>query len=197
VQEEIDSIYLNESEIDHLYKFNFTEKKSLEKVRDLFIVGCLTGLRFSDFSQLTPENIENGKIKIRTQKTNSTVIIPVHPRVNEIIEKYYKMLPPAISNQKMNDYLKIIGKEAGIDEKVQRVETKDGKRRVQFIPKYELLTTHTARRSFASNLFKAGFPAIAIMKITGHKTDKAFMKYIRITNEQNAELLEKFWSTKL
>jgi integrase len=194
VQEDIDSIYLSENEIDQLYKLDLSKKKSFERVRDLFIIGCFTGLRFSDFSQLKPENIENGKIKIRTQKTNSTVIIPVHPRVDEIMAKYNKMLPEAISNQKMNEYLKLIGKDAKLNEKVQKIEFMDGKRKIEFVHKHDLISTHTARRSFATNLFKAGFPAIAIMKITGHKTDKAFMKYIRITNEQNAELLEKFWN---
>lgn len=196
VQEDIDSIYLSEAEIDTLYKLKLSKKKNLEKVRDLFIVGCLTGLRFSDFTQLSPDNIVNGKIKIRTQKTNSTVVIPVHSRVNEILEKYDNALPEAFSNQKMNEYLKEIGWEADINDKVQKIEYKDGKREVTFVKKYLLITTHTARRSFATNLFKAGFPAIAIMKITGHKTDKAFMKYIKITSEQNAEMLEKFWNEK-
>lgn len=196
IQEDIDSIYLNDSELETLYNLNLSKKKHLEKVRDLFIVGCHTGLRFSDFTQLKPENITNGMIKIRTQKTNSNVVIPVHPKVNEILLKYKNSLPEAFSNQKMNEYLKDIGWEANFIDKVEVVDFKEGERVITFAKKYELITTHTARRSFATNLFKAGFPAISIMKITGHKTEKAFMRYIKITEEQNADLLAEFWNKK-
>lgn len=97
----------------------------------------------------------------------------------------------------MNENLKSIGWEADFLDLVEVVNFKEGKRIVTFAKKYELISTHTARRSFATNLFKAGFPAISIMKITGHKTEKAFMRYIKITEEQNAELLGEFWNKTL
>jgi integrase len=195
IQEDVDSIYLDESELEKIWKLDLTAKPNLEKVRDLFIIGCYTGLRFSDFTQLRTDNINNDMITITTQKTNSGVTIPVHPKVREVIKKYKNNLPEAFSNQKMNEYLKDIGWNANILDNVQKTEYNEGIRVVKFLKKFELITTHTARRSFATNLFKQGLPAIVIMKITGHKTEKAFMKYIKISNEQNAELLKRFWET--
>lgn len=194
LQEEIDSIYLNDDEINQIFQLDLSLKVSLEKVKDLFLIGCLTGLRFSDFSQLKPENITNDRIKIKTQKTNQTVIIPVHPIVNKILKRYNNNLPEAFSNQKMNKYLKELGIKAELNDLIERTEFVNGKRNVTFIKKYELITTHTARRSFATNLFKQGFPSLSIMKITGHKTETAFIKYVKVTTEQSADLLAKFWS---
>ena len=80
---------------------------SLDRVRDLFLVGCYTGLRFSDFSRLTPKNIADGFIEIEQSKTGDSVVIPVHSVIKKIIKKY-NGLPPTISNQKFNTYLKDI-----------------------------------------------------------------------------------------
>ena len=105
-------------------------------------------------------------------------------------------MPDAFSSQKMNEYLKNIGSLAEIKDNLETSITKAGERVKTCYKKYELITTHTARRSFATNLYLDGFPAISIMKITGHKTERAFLKYIKITPEQNAELLRKFWETQ-
>jgi site-specific recombinase XerD len=94
----------------------------------------------------------------------------------------------------MNKYLKELGIKAELNDLIERTEFVNGKRNVTFIKKYELITTHTARRSFATNLFKQGFPSLSIMKITGHKTETAFIKYVKVTTEQSADLLAKFWS---
>jgi integrase len=198
--EEAETIYLTKSEIQNLYELDLTETPRLERVRDLFIVGCYTGLRFSDFSQIAPENIKNGKFHIRTQKTDEPVIIPIHPMVSEIMEKYKdkydNSLPPSISNQKMNGYLKEIGKKAGLLERINITKYRGAQRITETFYKYDLISTHTARRSFATNLYLSDFPAISIMKITGHRTEKAFMKYIKVTQEQNADKLEQHWSGK-
>jgi integrase len=190
ITEDNDKIYLNQSELDILYALDLTKNKKLEKVRDLFIVGCYTGLRFSDFTQLTTENFINAdKIKIRTAKTDETVVIPVHRYVKEIFKKYKGELPNLISNQKMNDYLKDVAKLAELNDKVQSTITKGGKLEKSSNSKHELISSHTARRSFATNLFLADIPAITIMKITGHRTEKSFMRYIRISQEENANKL--------
>lgn len=190
VTENPDKIYLTSEELKTIYNLDLSENKKLERTRDLFIVGCFTGLRFSDFIQVKKENIiEENKIKIRTQKTGETVVIPLHPYVKEIFEKYNDELPKPISNQKMNDFLKEIGELAGIDSQVEMSITKGGKLQKDIFKKYELITTHVARRSFASNLYLADVPAITIMKITGHQTEKSFLRYIRITQEENANKL--------
>ena len=188
--EDNDKIYLTQQDIDTIYKLDLSKKKAHEKARDLFVIGCCTGLRFSDFSMINKENIFDGnKLKIRTQKTGEVVIIPMHKYVKEIIEKYNNELPRLISNQKLNDYLKDIGEEAEIKETFETSITKGGKLVKDIKMKYELISSHTARRSFATNLFIADVPSITIMKITGHRTEKSFLRYIRISQEENANKL--------
>jgi len=188
VEEETDQIYLTEKEIKKIYEHSFNNSKRLDRVRDLFIVGCFTGLRFSDLQNLRSESlkIEENYIRIRTQKTGELVVIPLHWMIKAIHEKYGGILPKPVSNQKMNKYLKEIGELAEIDTVVDITITKGGLRVDKTYKKYELITVHTARRSFATNMFLAGVPTISIMKITGHKTERSFMKYIRISQEDNA-----------
>ena len=197
VSEEVENIYLNEEEINKIMNIDLSLNPRLEKVRDLFIVGCYTGLRFSDFTEIKAENIKENYIQIRTKKTNQNVVIPFHPCVKIIMakykDKYPNSLPPAISNQKMNNYLKDIGKLAGLNEKIIVTKTKGSNRIETTFNKYELLTTHCARRSFATNLFKQGFSGINIMKITGHKTEKAFMRYIKVNEQEAASMLQQHW----
>lgn len=192
-QEEIDHIYLTDDELIQLYKIDLSSKPYLDRVRDIFLIGCHTGLRFSDFTQLKKENLNEKKsgyeFKVITVKTGEKVVIPVKSVVKTIWDKYDGNLPRAISNQKMNDYLKELGKVAEID-KITTIKKTSGKEvRETKCPKYELITTHTARRSFATNAYLNGIPAISIMKFTGHKTESSFMKYIKVSQERNAELL--------
>jgi hypothetical protein len=89
----------------------------------------------------------------------------------------------------MNEYLKKIGEMAGIDKNIQITKTKAGKRSKVVVPKYKLIKTHTCRKSFASNAFLAGVPTLSIMKITGHTTEAQFLKYVRVSEEENASNL--------
>jgi len=191
LEEQVDKIYLSEKELFKIYELDLSKNQRLEKMRDLFIIACYTGLRFSDFIQVRKENIINdGKqIKIRTEKTSEIVIIPMHRFVKEIIAKYNGTLPAAISNQKMNDYLKEISQLANIDLTIKTAITRGGKTEHEINKKFNLVTTHTARRSFATNAYLKDVPTISIMKFTGHKTEKSFMKYIRISQEDNANKL--------
>ena len=199
-EEETDNVYLTEDELTQLYALKIANKK-LEEVRDLFIFGAWVGLRFSDFSNIKPENIiqidGDFFIKMITQKTKELVIIPCNPVVMEIFEKYANRpnrLPKTISNQKFNEYIKDVCKLADFNEK-GRVSTK---------PKEilaDLVSSHTARRSFATNYYLQGFPTIDLMKITGHKTERSFLKYIRVSKLDTAKRLSEHikanWSRKL
>jgi integrase len=191
LEEQVDKIYLTQKELQKLYSLDLSGRQKYAKVRDLFLIACYTGLRFSDLIQVCPENIVNGghQIRVRTEKTGEIVVIPLHPIVRQIIENYGGRLPPVISNQKMNQYLKEIGKEAEILDTTQISITRGGKTDKMVNKKYELITTHTARRSFATNAYLNDVPTISIMKITGHKTEKSFLKYIRISQEDNANKL--------
>ncbi len=176
IEETSETIYLTESELETLYNLNLSDKPKLDRVRDLFIIGCYTGLRFSDLSQITPDKFTNNgtRLKIKTIKTGETVIIPLHRTIRAILQKYDNKLPRVISNQKFNEYLKDIGKteEAKLTETVLINQTKGGLRYESKFEKWQLVTVHTARRSFATNMYLAGVPSISIMKITGHKTER-------------------------
>jgi integrase len=192
-QEDVNNIYLSESELENMYRLDLSNNTRLERVRDLFIIGSYTGLRFSDLSTFNSDNItkrgDNELLMIKTQKTGKDVAIPLHPFVKEILAKYEGTPPRALTNQKMNDYLKEVAQLAELNETVFKSITKGGKRIEVKYEKWELVTTHTARRSFSTNAFKRGIPSISIMRITGHSTEKAFMKYIKIDNEENAILM--------
>jgi len=193
LREDVHNIYLTEAELKKIGSLDFSYSKKLDHVRDLFIIGCYTGLRFSDFSKLTVDNIVGNLIRLRTQKTGSDIVIPVFAEVKLIIEKYDGKLPRAYCNQKMNEYLKLIAKEAGLDEIVYKNHTSGNKTISKVYKKWEIVCTHTARRSFATNMYKRGLDAIAIMQITGHSTQKSFMTYIKISKEENAlRILEQF-----
>jgi integrase len=199
--EQTETVYLDKAELKRLYELDLSKETRLERVRDLFIVGCWTGLRFSDFNDISPKNIKGDFIEIKTQKTKKTVIVPIHSYVREIMKKYVgkteNSLPPTISNQKMNEYLKDIAKEAKFNELISLQFTKAGKEVITNVPKYSLISSHTARRSFATNMYLDNFPTISIMAITGHTTESSFMKYIRVTPKEHAEKLKLHWNEPL
>lgn len=186
-----DKIYLNLAEIQRIYKLDLSKNLKLEKVRDLFVIACYTGLRFSDLKQITSNNFINKgtQLKIKTEKTGEFVVIPLHKTVIEIFQKYNNDIPTIISNQKMNDYLKDIAKLSEINDNVSISITKGGIKQTDVFEKWQLVTVHTARRSFATNMYLLDIPTISIMKITGHRTEKAFLLYIKISQEENANKL--------
>lgn len=193
---ERDNIYLTEAEIQTLYNLELTGR--LANVRDLFLLGCFTGLRFSDYSQIRPENIqtiEHGEKQVQclvmtTKKTKQRVVLPlVNPMLLAILDRYNWKAPKRISNQKLNSYLKELGREAGFTGEVEINEYKAGEHHKRSCPKWELITSHTARRSFATNAYKRGVPVPDIMKFTGHTTVASFMKYIKVTTEETAVIL--------
>lgn len=196
LSEESDSISLNEQELDTLYKHDYSKDPHHERVRDLFLVGCWTGCRFSDISQITAESISEGFIHLKQFKTGKRVVIPLHPVVTAIINKYKGNLPELISNQKFNLALKDIGKDVKFNQTVYKTITKGGMKTQTIKSKWALLTTHTARRSFATNLYKSGFPSISIMAITGHTTEKSFLKYIKVTPDEHARKLQEHWDNR-
>lgn len=196
-------IYLNEIEINSIFNHVF-ELNYLDNARDWFIIGLRTGLRISDFLRLTPKNIIDGFIEIQTKKTDYPVIIPIHSQVQSILDKRKGKFPREISDQKFNDYIKKVCEEVGINENVEgarmdEIEIKEkGKKmkifrkKVGTYKKYELVTSHICRRSFATNLY-GKLDTLTIMKITGHQTESQFLSYIKITPRQYAQQLKEYW----
>mgnify|MGYP003560518213 FL=1 len=166
----------------------------MEKTKDLFIIGCYTGLRRSDLNKLNDGiwNLdENGNtVSIIAEKTKKRVIIPLHPCVRAIYNKYHGVLPKLGDKHNSNEHLKNLGRLAGINEITAITENRGGKVTTLKHKKYDLIGFHTARRSFATNMFLAGKPTYAIMQLTGHTNERTFYKYVKATPEQIAKLLE-------
>lgn len=194
LKEEVDNVYLNEEELQKLKDLDLTQQPFLDRVRDWFLLLAWTGSRFSDIEKIDPANIKNKMITYRQQKTNKKVVIPVHNVVNEILQKYNFQMPEVISNQKFNDYIKQVCKLAGIDGVESITRTVGGKLVTETKPKYELISSHTCRRSFCTNMYRRGLDTLMIRSISGHKTDKSFLKYIKVTEEEHAEMMAQKWS---
>ena len=197
---EVENIYLTTDELMRLHSLKIESYPELpankvapraraySQARDFFLIGAFTGLRFSDIANLRPESISDDVIRVRTIKTGQLVVIPVHPVVREIIDSGYNF-SCKMYDQKVNSYIKEVARMAGLDQKMTINKERGGRDVRLTVPKYELISTHTARRSFATNAYKAGVPTIASMKITGHTSESTFLKYIKISKEENASLL--------
>ena len=191
-QETASDIYLNEDELRRIRELELSsEQYSLELTRDLFMVGAYSGLRVSDFNSLTIENIQNfdgAKIlEVRSQKTSALAEIPIHPVVKDILIKYDNALPPSQNEQVMNRNLKVLGKLCGIDDEFVEKMTKGGRMTSRKRPKYEMIKTHTARRSFCTNAYLSKVDTLDIMAMTTHKTEANFLKYIKVTGKERAK----------
>jgi integrase len=188
-KEEAEHVYLDEDEIKQITDAALDNR--LGEIRDLFIIGCWTGLRISDLSRLKSENISDGLLRIKAQKTKHEVIIPVTDELQRVLDKYPDRLPKTLTDQYYNRQLKEVAKQAGITEPVMAEVKRGGMTVTMQVPKYELVTRHTARRSFATNLYRRGIPSSQLMFLTGHKTEDAFLRYIRVSKEDNARDVSK------
>ena len=191
-QETASEIHLNEDELSRIREFELSsDQYSLELTRDLFMIGAYSGLRVSDFNSLTIENIQNFDgteiLEVRCKKTHSLAEVPLHPEVKRIFIKYQNTLPPSQNEQVMNRNLKVLGRLAGILDDVVVEQTKGGKLLTYKSPKYKMITTHTARRSFCTNTYLSGIDTLDIMSMSTHKTEANFLKYIKVTGKQRAK----------
>lgn len=190
LKEDSDSIYLNEDELYRLWNLDLSKHPRKEIARDLFLLGSYTGLRVSDYNNINYHNIKEVDNKrifvIVTKKTQQKVSIPIHPIVESILSKYEGNTPPKIPDSDINELIKDVCENAGIDSIEYIEQTRGGKKVTLKKYKFELVKSHTARRSFCTNAFLSGMVTLDIMSISGHKTESSFMKYIKVTPEQHA-----------
>lgn len=192
--EDSETIVIDENEIDIVYQHDFSDNPRFEKVRDWFVIGVWTGLRVSDWEKVV--SMKDGFVSIKTQKTGKIVVIPIHWMIEEMIEK--RGLPKKLSDVEYNRVIKKVFKECEITYEVygSRRSKETNRKETGYFPKNELITSHACRRSFATNLYKSGFPSISIMPITGHTTEQSFLKYIRVSPKEHAERLKEHWNKK-
>jgi len=188
----VENIYLTETELKALYDLDLTKNKVLEVTRDVFLCGCYTAQRYSDYSRINKSMIKpiaGGKvIELIQQKTKEKVVIPIRPELDTILKRYDYTLPKT-HEQKINEKIKIIGEKAKINEVINYESYKGGLRLKLKAKKSDLIKTHTARRTGCTNMYLAGIPTLAIMKVSSHKTEREFLKYIKIGKEENAQSL--------
>ena len=192
-------IFLTWDELNRLREFKIPfNKQALERVRDVFLFQCFTGLRYSDVFNLRRSDIKDDHIEVTTVKTSDSLIIELNNHSKAILDKYKDVafendkVLPVITNQKMNDYLKELAELAGIDEPIRQTYYKGNERIDDVTPKYALLGTHAGRRTFICNALALGSPPQVVMKWTGHSDYKAMKPYIDIADDIKANAMSKF-----
>ena len=192
-------IFLTWEELNKLREFEIpATKQALDRVRDVFLFQCFTGLRYSDVFNLRKSDIKDDHIEVTTVKTSDSLIIELNNHSKAILDKYKDVafeddkVLPVITNQKMNDYLKELAELAGIDEPVRQTYYRGNERIDEVTPKYALLGTHAGRRTFICNALALGILPQVVMKWTGHSDYKAMKPYINIADDIKANAMSKF-----
>ena len=184
-------------ETDEVGSFWVVEKPSTSATLDDICFECENVMYFARqvIGGLKPEDIKEKHLEITAIKTMDKLRIPLSPLAKSILKKYEGSLPRVLVNQQMNSLLKDIGKMAGLLEPIKVVRFYGSKRIEEVLEKYELLTTHTARRTFVTQSLERGMRPEVIMKLTGHSDIKTMMKYVKITEKKVEEEFLNAWST--
>jgi integrase len=177
MEEEIENVYLDDDELKAIRNVELNDD-TLKQTRDSFMILAFTGVRYSDLSNVLNTPIEDHTITFTMQKTNEKVTIPITNYVSELINELKSK--QVINYCLMNDKIKHVARLAGINKQVIIKRTKGREKEVRRLEKWQFITTHTARRSFATNAYKTGLDWVSISEITGHKSDKNFKKYIKL-----------------
>ncbi|MCK5857114.1 MAG: tyrosine-type recombinase/integrase [Bacteroidales bacterium] len=186
ITEETYKVFLSKEELDKILELDI-ESKELEQQRDLFILACFTGLRYGDLLALKPIHIHNDSINMKMEKTGVRIIVPLNPFAKHILNKYKNDIPKPKTSSDFNNAIREVTKLAKIDYKIEQVYKHGNTKRTEVLKKYEMVSSHTGRRSFCTNLFLAGMPTETIMVFSGHKTVHSFMRYLKIDSEIAAE----------
>lgn len=189
----VQEIYLTEDELQKMFDLDLSDRRELEIARDVFLVGCYTAQRYSDYSRINSSHIRDlgdgvKVIDLIQKKTGEQVLIPMRAELIQILEKYGYNLPRTFE-QKVNSRIKDVGALAGITAIINKEEVRGGLKVLRKVPKNELIKTHTARRSGCTNMYLGHVNHIDIMKISGHKTEREFLAYIKVSKEQTAQRL--------
>lgn len=198
-KQEVKEIYLNEKEIEAVYNLDYSNNLELDHIRDNFIIGLCTGLRVSDFNNnLSRKNIIDDYIEIKTKKTGTTVAIPLHKYIVEILKKRNGSLPINVNDVRFNKAIKDICEKAGINEITSGYlfDAKTKRNKFGNFEKYKLVSSHICRRSFATNLF-GKVPNYVIQAVGGWSTETMMLHYIKKSNREQADELKKYWEKQI
>jgi integrase len=196
-EDDTEVIYLTMEELMHLYKFEFDSDR-LNHVRDVYCFGCFTGLRFSDIKLLRTPNVFEDHLLLNIVKTKTIGHkVPLNIYSKSILEKYkdtiYEPLP-VISSQKFNKYIKECCQEVEINTPTTITRYIGQKRIDKVVPKYEIITSHTARKTFVTNSLVLGMKEMIVRNITGHKKEETFRRYVKIAEDFKKQEMDNTWN---
>lgn len=189
------AIYLSETELNQMREEDLSKTPNLERARDIFLIGAYTGQRVSDFNRLTNDDIVSIDgiqyfkfVQTKNRKQGKEVLCPVTKDIKEIMDlRYGGKTPPRMLDKDINTNIKLVGEKMGFNELIKHEYTKGGKVITEMIPKYKLIKSHTARRSFCTNMYLKKMPVFDIMLFSGHTSEREFYKYIRIKDEKRTQ----------
>jgi integrase len=187
-----EDVHLTTEEIDILEKI-VLKSESLERVRDLFLIGIYSGQRFSDYSKFEKADLQGDMIIKRAEKTEHESFIPMHPKLERLLEKYEWKLP-IISGQRFNEYIQKICLNAGFTQEIKETVYRGSKKEVLYHPKYKMITSHSARRTFITLSSERGMPDHVIMKITGIRDPATLLKYKKTSQQSVIDQMNKYWN---
>lgn len=191
-------IFLEWDELMTLYNIDLKERPDLARVRDVFAFCAFTSLRYSDVKSLRWADVSDTCITVTTQKTSDALRIELNDYSSELIGRYVdEAFPddrvfPVLSNQKMNEKLKELGQLCSFDRLIRVTEFRNGRRIDSLLPKWSLLSTHAARRTFICNALMMGIAPNVVMRWTGHADYDSMKPYIAVADSVKAKEMAKF-----
>lgn len=197
-RDKLEVLALTQEEFDRIINLDLSDNSRLDKVRDVFVFGCVTGLRYSDLANLKRDNVKDGFLDFTVVKTRQQLSVPLSGIAYDVLDKYKHTLRPlpVISNQKTNEYVKEICKMAEINEIVEITRFRGAERETNSYPKHELITVHTARKTFVTLSLERGMKAEEIMPITGHASYESFKRYLNVTKTSAQTALLNAWGVR-
>lgn len=194
--EDFEGVYLSEEEISIIAKKDFSYNEELNIAKDNFLIGLHTGMRISDFLKLDTSNISDGIIKVKTKKTNTKIVIPMHPVVQGIISSRFGNLPPKMNSSDFNKHIKTICQVCEIDGLVYgKLFDKDSKRKkIGYFKKYKLISSHVCRRSFATNNFDKVSREVLNAVCGWSKKSNQALHYNKKSKMEYAEIMKSKWN---
>ena len=187
-REDPDTVYLTRDEVERLWEYEPSGELD-RKARDLFLIGVYSCARFSDYSRLSIDMIHDGVVRFTQVKTSASVLVPASPRLLSLLERNGGAAP-RLAQQHLNEWIKRVCKAVKIDGMMETTSYDGLHRRTEKKRKYELVSSHTARRTGITLLYMTGIPLQQVMLISGHKDEDSIRHYLRLTKEENVALLK-------
>jgi integrase len=194
-KDDFEVIALHKEEFESLKNLDLSKQPRLDKARDIFIFLCATGFRYSEYAILRRRHISKDEIVLTEVKTGEIRSVFLTTDSRRVLEKYSDLeLPlPKISNVKLNKYIKEVGIEAGISAQIEKIRHKGNQRVTIIKSKHELITVHTARKTFITLTLESGIPVETTMAISNHKSYQSFKRYVAIGRDHKKEAMKKAW----